>query len=135
MSAGDARPLGLPRAPRALDQESPFWTIDEDCVGLDLWTRRRESWIQGGITHDDRAPSPALQHRREEGRLWRGAAGDGGSREASTGNKEKVFDLCIVQRRTFTRPINLAELIPVMIAGWQKDGTWPKGQSAPPDSD
>ena len=49
--------------------------------------------------------------------------------------KLKIYEKFIEQRKSLARPLNLSQLIPVLKAGWIKNGLWPEGQEAPPDSD
>lgn len=115
--------------PQAFATSSPFWSIDSAAVGIDHWTSQRKRWTTGNHLTSAMTTSQLTQ-RRNRGRLWTG----GGSRIETRANKEKVYELCVISRRSFARPINLADVVPVMVAGWQKDGTWPQGQVAPTDS-
>lgn len=110
--------------PVAFKRTCAFWKVGEE--GLSHWEARRSQWTKGGLAID----TPHVTDRRRLGKLWKHA----GSRDISRSNLEKVYTLCVEERKAFSRPINLAEIIPVLISGWQKNGTWPEGQVAPPDS-
>lgn len=101
-------------------------------TGLNHWLQQRAQWTcknsKSGASAKD--INRALQQRRETGKLWDSVSGQRPSRH----NLEHIYAKCIQERRPFKRPINLAELMPALLAGWQRDGTWPTGQTAPPDS-
>lgn len=118
--------------PQAFDTSTLFWQVDAGQVGLDHWLERRERWttLPSPTTAQDELGQPtqeALSRRREFGRIWKTPM----DKKPTKHNLERIYDMCVDLRKPFSRPVNLAELVPVLIAGWQRDGTWPQGQVAP----
>lgn len=121
-------------APEPFNFTSPFFVLDRHQLGPTFWARRRFEW-----THQDPGPSASsaqhhdrvkeeLQKRRVEGTLTKGMG------KLSEEAQLRVYEKCVDQRKGFSRPINLEQMIPVLKAGWIRNGTWPRGQEAPPDS-
>lgn len=96
-------------------------------LGLSLWTARRQAWT-GTVEGAEDAPSPEVLQRRLTGRLTKGFG------KLSEASQLKVYEKFVEERRGFSRPINLSQLLPILKLGWIKTGIWPKGQEAPMDS-
>lgn len=123
--------------PKPFEMTTPFWQVNKNETGLEHWNNQRHRWATVpssstalAVGSIDASAEEKLRQRRAEGKIWKTAA----HTRPSKHNLERIYTLCIGHRKPFTRAVNLAELVPVLIAGWQKDGTWPEGQSAPPDS-
>ncbi|CEI96706.1 hypothetical protein G6F70_002688 [Rhizopus microsporus] len=46
-----------------------------------------------------------------------------------------IYKQLIQQHQTFTHPVPLRFIIPILVTGWQEDGTWPKGMIVKETSD
>jgi hypothetical protein len=74
--------------------------------GLREWNRRRMEWTGGGM--DLGPPLDSVLDSIPE-KMY-----------------TKVYDALIKEQRPLKQPINLADAVPIIKAGWVADGTWPK---------
>ncbi|GAB5589629.1 hypothetical protein Unana1_04529 [Umbelopsis nana] len=88
---------------------------EQENEGLKLWLARRKAWTQptkNGKKSDFILPEEYLSVQR----------------------KYTIYDALIFQRRKLVKPLPLPTTINIIVSGWKRDGTWPKGMEAPKDS-
>lgn len=94
-------------ASEKVDESSGSDTNEESYnEGLREWNRRRLEWTGGGI--DLGPPQESLLDSVPEKMYI------------------KIYDALIKDARPLKQPLNLADAVPIIKAGWIADGTWPK---------
>ncbi|KAG1137875.1 hypothetical protein G6F37_012337 [Rhizopus arrhizus] len=90
--------------------------------GLEAWEARRKQWT---------TPSPDFDIEKYIQELDIKEYRD----LADSKKRVGIYKQLIQQLQTFTHPVPLRFIIPVLIAGWQEEGTWPKGMVVKDSSD
>ncbi|KAG1445249.1 hypothetical protein G6F56_009979 [Rhizopus delemar] len=89
-------------------------------IGLEAWEARRKEWTTPPQDFDFKT----IQRYQE-------AFEELGDSEKKVG----IYKQLVQQLQTFTQPVPLKFIVPILIAGWQEDGTWPKGMVVRCNSD
>ncbi|OZJ04716.1 hypothetical protein BZG36_01811 [Bifiguratus adelaidae] len=82
-------------------------------IGLAYWEQRRKAWTTGnGAPMHNQAILAKINDR----------------------SMDRIYDMLVHQRRELSTPLPLSAVIKVIVKGWKREGTWPEGMEAPPDS-
>ncbi|KAA8915415.1 hypothetical protein TRICI_002448 [Trichomonascus ciferrii] len=85
---------------------------DERPVGYDEWVRIRERWTKGTCAH---ATTPDEFENYEHSQL----------KHIPPTAYPRMYKMLVKENRPLKEPLNLADALKIIKAGWEADGTWP----------
>ncbi|KAI8994473.1 hypothetical protein BDB01DRAFT_846522 [Pilobolus umbonatus] len=83
--------------------------------GIEAWKARREAWRRPNSNYNEEQ-----QRRRLEMSVFKELI-------SSEARKQAVYKYLVYEPHEFKQPFPLKYVIPILVAGWQEDGLWPKG--------
>ncbi|KAI9244761.1 hypothetical protein BY458DRAFT_485311 [Sporodiniella umbellata] len=83
-------------------------------IGIEAWEKQRKQWTTPSQDFDKKT-----YFQKWEAFQFKDLA--------DPKTKVIIYGQLIQKLQSFTQPIPLKYIIPVLVAGWQENGTWPKG--------